>query len=337
MQPICTNLKMPKTKAYSERRKVLNELFRSRYYTLEELIDKVNERIGTNVSKKTIQDMIRYMRAEGAPIINEPNRGYIYEPKTYNIEETKIAAASVERIKLAATMLKQIPGLDIHEELNEVFEKLDMRIYDDENFEETFIQFDTRPGYVGAVYLADILEAIKGKTVISFDYQPFKYDTPMQMIIHPYLLKEYNNRWFLIGLPEHLRQKKQYEFYQYGLERIKSKIKPVSKIEHYIHHSFDPLTFCRDIIGVSTPRNAKNENVILRFSPDRAKYISTNPWHHSQTKIEGEENAFQFNLISNVELESIILSYGSDVEVLKPSSLRKKIKSLLIEAAKKYT
>ncbi len=63
---------MPVNKNYDLRRKVLNEAFRSRFFALDELILRVSDKLGESVSKKTVQDTIKYMRAEGAPIINEP-------------------------------------------------------------------------------------------------------------------------------------------------------------------------------------------------------------------------------------------------------------------------
>lgn len=325
---------MPQTKAYSDRRREMNKLFRSRYYTAEQLRERVINAIGKSVSAKTISDMIRYMRAEGAPIIHTRDKGYIYDPIGFNIEVIKIDPASVEKIKLAAVILKQFPGLDIHEELTYIFEQFDMKVEFEDDTD--FIQLDTRPSYEGAKYMVEILEAIKGKTVISFEYQPFKYELAKRVVVHPYLLKEWNNRWFLIGLPEHLRKEKIYQFHQFGLERMKSKIKVEGKIEHFQHHNFDAKTHFQNIIGISIPKEGKVQKVVLRFSPERIKYVTSNPWHNSQQRVKAKENTFEFQLIPNNELEAIILSFGADVEVLEPKSLRGKIAQLIIAAGQRY-
>ena len=112
---------MPVNKNYDLRRKVLNEAFRSRFFTLEELIKRVSDRLGESVSKKTVQDTIKFMRAEGAPIINEPGKGYIYDPKNFNLFEVKANPDSIAKMRQAATILRQIPGLDLHDDLKEVF------------------------------------------------------------------------------------------------------------------------------------------------------------------------------------------------------------------------
>lgn len=325
---------MPTNKSYSDRKKILNELFRTKAYSLPEIMARINERLDITISKKTIQNDIQALRKEalgkGAEIPCIDGR-YRYEPQNFNIFEVKVDPASVAKIKLAAALLKQIPGLDIHEELNEIFEKLEMRGINTEEDEQQFIQFDTRPEYTGAKYLAEILDAIKGETVISFDYQPFNHDVPIRIVVHPYLLKEWNNRWFLIGLPQHFHDNGEYEFHQYGLERIKSKVK-VEKIEFYRHHKFDASTFYKNVIGITIPKDAKVEKVVLQFTNARAKYIETNPLHHSQKLIAESEThlAFQYQLILNKELESLILSYGADVIIIEPQALKEQINKTLL-------
>ena len=330
---------MPKTKAYIDRRRVLNELFRTRYYTLNELIIRVSERIGTSISKKTIQDMIKYMRAEGAPIINEPGRGYVYDPKAFNIEETEIESYSVEKLKLVVNILRQIPGLEMHEDIQDVFEKLEMRIGSSGDINLNYIQFDTRPEYTGAKYLAEILEAIKSETVINFDYKPFGHEKPINVTVHPYLLKEWNNRWFLIGLPEHLRENGEIDFHQYGLERINSRITPLKTPIYYRHLKFDESTFYKNVIGVTVPKGKTPEKVILAFSSVRSNYILTNPLHLSQKLVrEGKiQTTFSYELILNPELETTILSFGADVVVIKPESLRIAISDKIKKAMDSYS
>jgi chromosome segregation and condensation protein ScpB len=310
---------MPKNKSYDDRKKILNEAFRSpRSCTLEELIERVSDKLGISLSKKTIQNDIRAMKQEamerGGELICINSR-YTYEPKNINLFEVKVDPASIDKIKLAADILKQIPGLDIHEELQEVFTKLEMRATDIEEDPE-IIQFDTRPDYAGAKYLAEILEAIKGETVITFDYQPFVHSQPMNIVLHPYLLKEYNNRWFVVGLPEHLRLQRLYEFHVYGLERVKGKIKPFTKTEYYRHYTFDTATYYKNVVGVTIPKGGKPETITLRFKIPRAFYVQTNPLHPSQRLIETTEThlTFSYCLVRNNELEALILSYGMDVE-----------------------
>ena len=331
---------MPKNKSYDDRKKILNQMFRTRAFTLQELILRVEEKLGKSISKKTIQNDIRAIKEEAEQQEAElkcENSRYFYEPRNFNLFEVKVNPDTIERVKLAASILKQIPGLDLHEELSEVFEKYEMRVSNLKE-DDQFIQFDTRPDYTGAKYLSEILESIKGETVIQFAYQPFTSDTPIVVTVHPYLLKEWNNRWFLIGLPEHLREKSEYEFHQYGLERIQDKIIPIKKVGFYRHHRFDETTFYKNVIGVTVPKDAQIEKVILRFSLARSKYVETNPLHRTQKtgKVTKIHKVFSYDLILNPELETIILSYGSDVEVIEPETLKVSIGNKIKRAMDLY-
>lgn len=325
---------MPKTKVYDDRKKVLNEMFRTKKFTMEELIDRVSDRIGDSISKKTIQNDIRAMREEAeskdGSIVCE-NGKYFYEPKNFNIYDVKVSDDIIDRIKLASSILKQIPGLDIHEDLKELFDKLDMKVKEEFAEETEVIQFDTRPSYTGIKYLTDILEAIKGKRVISFDYQGFSDDKSQRIMMHPYLLKEYNNRWSLIGMTEESRTANKITISRYGLERIMNRIKPEANIKYHYDDSFNPDTYLKNIFGVSLPDNPTIEVIHLKFSAARSKYVETNPFHFSQELLKESKThkIFTYQLIPNKELDSLILSFGSDVEVLKPISLRLKIMAII--------
>lgn len=325
----------------SERRlKFLNGLFRSgKSFTKKELEEKVSRHIapyrnrdeindnGLDISKRSIDGDIAKLRKEHkAPLVCVKRKYYYTNPK-FTIEKPDIDSESLQNIKIAAAILKQIPGLELHEDLLEIFETLENQDIQTKN-EVTYVQFDTRPGYDGNKHLVKALQACKIGSVISFDYQPFNADIPRRIILHPYLLKEYNNRWFLVGMTENSLSTNKYEISQFGLERIVGKIKNES-ISYYRHPKFNPDEYFTNIIGVSVPFDASVESVALRFKSDRAKYVETNKLHSTQELIKskgsGTHKTFTYQLIPNQEFESLILSFGADVEVLKPDSLRKRI------------
>lgn len=91
-----------------------------------------------------------------------------------------------------------------------------------------------------------------------------------------------------------------------------------------------------NIVGVTINWDAEVENVKLQFSERRFPYVLTKPLHGSQTIIDEEERIVQINVIPNKELESLILQFGDDVEILSPQSLRNQIKEKIQEMIKKY-
>lgn len=91
---------------------------------------------------------------------------------------------------------------------------------------------------------------------------------------------------------------------------------------------FQPQQFFEAVIGVSVPTGRQPELVLLKASPERARYIETKPLHPSQRVDERAADGsvvFAYHLVHNVELENQLLSFGETVEVLFPLSLRKAI------------
>lgn len=345
-------ISMPLNRNQQRRIKILNELFRSpKGYSKEELIDIVGERIkdyrkptekvadGKGISKRTIDGDIAYMRNElGAPIEIDSNGKYRYDNPNFTTEGIDIDPDALLNLKMAAHLIKNIPGFELYDELQQIINKFEMQadIADDE--QQTIILFGSKPDFTGNKYLLNVYEAIANRNVISFLYQPFTAEIPVEITLHPYLLKEYNNRWFLLGLTEQNRMENKLFISVFGLDRIQGKIKPVSTIEYYYHYDFNPAAYLHHVIGVSVPQEAKVETIQLRFKNTRAAYIITNPLHHSQKKIKTTEahTVFQFQLIPNRELEALILSYGADVEVLQPETLRNNIATIIAENKKLY-
>ena len=91
-----------------------------------------------------------------------------------------------------------------------------------------------------------------------------------------------------------------------------------------------------NIVGVTIDWNADIEKVKLKFSENRFPYVLTKPLHESQTVIDEEERIVQINVIPNKELDSLILQFGNDVEILSPPGLRNKIKEKIQEMIKIY-
>jgi predicted DNA-binding transcriptional regulator YafY len=260
---------------------------------------------------------------------------YKYVNPNFTTEGATLDPDEIANVKVAAALIKNIPGFELHKDLKDIIRKLEMQagIEDDE---EQVIQFDTRLGYSGNKHLTRLFEAITCKQVIRFRYKDFQEKKESEVTLHPYLLKEFNNRWSLIGVTENSRKERKYEVSRYGLERIIEKVKPADGIEYYKHYDFDPDTYLKDIIGVSLNAGDTIEDVVLKFSEKRAPYIETNPLHQSQNLVPKTKTTYSFQLIPNKELEALILFFGSDVEVLEPVSLRARIATLTLDASKKY-
>ena len=145
-------------------------------------------------------------------------------------------------------------------------------------------------------------------------------ENPVNYKISPYYLKQYNKRWFLLGLNSINKL-----LYTLPLDRIK-KIEVIN--EKYIENTIvDFSEYFEDIIGVSRKIEDKPIKIKLRFNKETAPYILTKPLHGSQRKLSYDEYGLiiQIEVIPNFELRQLILSYGDSVEILTPESFKNEI------------
>jgi predicted DNA-binding transcriptional regulator YafY len=77
---------------------------------------------------------------------------------------------------------------------------------------------------------------------------------------------------------------------------------------------------------------------ILRFTPERARWVADEQWHPQQTlRAEGNACVLEVPYSDPRELIMDILKYGPDVEVVAPASLRREVAARLRSAVKRYS
>lgn len=331
---------MPRNKDFSRRIEIIDECLRRRQkkWFVEDLLETVNskldERFDKKVSKRTLYEDLKYLQEEkGAPIIKqwEGQRVYYkYDDATYSVLNLPISEEEITRLKDAIKMLREINDFSILEEVDLIVEKLEHTISTNVPDSRTMIQFEKHTYAEGAEFIDDLFESIKGKSVLKIAYQPFGASEPQEWIVHPYLLKEYRNRWFIICRKEGTDQVS-----NLALDRIR-KIKN-SGIQFRENNLFDPETYYDNLIGVSFPAGEAVQEVVLRITGSQVNYIKTKPIHKTQELIS-EENAnsivIKLRLVINYELQAVLLSYTPDIEVLQPVSLRQQMREKLTSILK---
>jgi proteasome accessory factor B len=80
------------------------------------------------------------------------------------------------------------------------------------------------------------------------------------------------------------------------------------------------------------------DEVVLRFTPDAARWVEETPWHPSAriSKLDSGGIEVQLRVASEVEMRPWVLRWGSNVEVLAPVSLRDYVSTTLRKAAEQY-
>ena len=192
-----------------------------------------------------------------------------------------------------------------------------------------FIDFEKVPESWGHDFLSPLIESIRDKKVIEIYYQPFYEDKPYFIHVHPYLLKEYRYRWYLIGLND---QKK--ELRTYGLDRI-WEIKVLNKL--HIPMNFNAKEYFKNTVGVISPTGSPLI-IKIEVKKPQAQYLITQPLHSSQS-IDYEDDdriIFTYRVHPTYEFKVLLLGLGGDVKVLEPEILKAEIIKELKEALGGY-
>ena len=182
----------------------------------------------------------------------------------------------------------------------------------------------------GQQWLTVIVNAMRDGKAIELTYQSFWSDEPSTFTAHPYCLKIFKQRWYMLAYSE-----KRKEVRMYALDRIHD----IKTLETALNRpkNFNAAEFFSKYFGVFIDAD-EAETVELKAAPSQVKYLETLPLHDSQQKVEQTEEyaLFRYHVVPTYDFEQEILSMGSNVEVTKPEWFREKIWEEIAGMAKKY-
>jgi predicted DNA-binding transcriptional regulator YafY len=264
----------------------------------------------------------------GAPIVREGGEIYYEDPK-FSINDNPLNDTDVEVLNEVLRLIKPFQSLPQLRELETIVGKVQGTI--SQSTGEQIIELEHNPNAKGLIHLEKLYPLIKDGREIQVNYQPFNWFEPIIQLLHPYLIKEYNNRWFLLGwLPEDKR------FTVLGLDRIISYKETSGQVNKT--KKKDMLKLQKQIIGVSVAEGKSLVELKIWVNAAQVPYIVTKPLHSSQKLVAEQPDGciFSLQLIPNFELEQSILAYGERVKVLEPIELQDKILSRLKDAVQLY-
>jgi len=324
---------MPVNRNALIRYKTIDKCLQNHYrkWTLEDLIDACSdalyeyEGIDKGVSKRSIQADIQMMRSDklgyNAPIIVVDRKYYTYEDPNYSITNIPLTEQDLEKLSEAVEFMKQFQGFSHFRELDGMVQKLEDHIYSQKTQQHPVIDFEKNENLKGLEHLDRLYKAIIKEEVIHITYQSFRARAANDFDFHPYLLKEFRNRWFIIG-----RRKRGEGIMNLALDRIISVEK--SDANYQAPTDFDPQKWFNDVIGVTVSPTMEAEETLLFVTHQHAPYVMTKPLHHSQEFVDKDHYGITISLKvqHNFELEKLILGFGEGVQVLKPEKLKRRIK-----------
>lgn len=323
------------------RYKVLDDCFSNfrRKFYFNDLMERCNEALRelygddhSGIKTRTLRSDINYMRTRASEAgvevetVDDGNGFYYrYSEPDFSIFRQGLGEDDLAQLKETILMLQRFKGMPNFDWMSELVVKLEDKL-DLRGISKSVVGYDENQEYTGLDWFQDIFDAIINKSVLRIQYKTFS-DVDYDWIIHPYYIKEYNNRWFLFGLNE-----EKGTIYNVALDRIED-IEQVNK--EFIPSDIDFESYWDDVVGVSVESEEKMP-IRLKFSEHRFPYVMTKALHPSQRMVDVDNRIVEINVIPNNELEALILSFGRDVEVVSPIEYRQQIQAVIRETYDKY-
>lgn len=324
------------------RYQALDKCFRNtgRRYFIDDLISECNEALyhftgnRVEIKRRQIFEDIKFMESESGYNINllrhKDGRKvyYQYEDPNFTINSQPLSETEANQLKQAILTLSRFKGLPQFNWVEELSARLETS-FALNNSEKEIIQFEQNEYLKGLEFISVLYNSILYKKVITIEYQGFKQKEQVKYLFHPQLLKQYNNRWFLIGMMDNNEK-----FTNLSLDRIIS----VNEEPHitYRETSSDFAELFEDAIGVSIPNDEQPKKILFQVSQSLAPYILSKPLHGSQKIIDRDKFVFELEVHINYELKSLLLSFGEGLEIIAPSELRVDFKEKYQNILKKY-
>ncbi len=183
----------------------------------------------------------------------------------------------------------------------------------------------------GHRWLTIVMQAMLEDRVLELHYR--KYLSPGTDLrhVHPYAVKEFAKRWYVVGYNEEAGAVR-----VYAMDRIVELRAGSEKFS--LPKDFDVDRLFADSYGIYPPEGEKPVLVRLKATRREAAYMKDLPLHPSQIveKEDGDSVYFALRLIPNPNFIMELCRHGAALEVLSPQSLREEVAARLEQALKLY-
>lgn len=318
-------------------------------YTTHEILSLVNRECSEDkkVELRMIQKDIKALEEEfGKTMVrNAGCRGTVkYEDQSEPLFYQELTSEEEEILREVLRSLGQFDGLDNFTWLDLLKKKLDMA---DVSSTLPYISFSKNEGLqIPGTLLGRLFMAIARKTVIEVVYRPFG-KSPYSVKVHPYQLKQYNDRWFLLCSP--LESSSTDLILNLALDRMKEEFKYVEDAS-FVECPVDLKARFDEIIGVTLRQENEVQDIYFAVDDRSLDYIRTK-WIHA-TQFEFDRQAqedfrrkypslrdktfFSIECRENHELYARFASYMGNVVLVEPLHMKEKLQSYLKDAVNNY-
>jgi predicted DNA-binding transcriptional regulator YafY len=298
-------------------------------------LHRIGEQFG--IAKRTVHTDIKYLRERlNAPLgFHARYKGYFYTESTYQIPRLLLTETEVESVRRALLAAREYGGIaedaqmlaSMAERIGDVFMKTLPHISMESG---VHLAPDSR---VSASLLDDLQAAIRLRQRVRLLYHGNHRDEATERVICPWHLMNHESEWYVTGFCE--MRGSQRDFH---LSRITDYLVLPDEQAYTIPPDFSGETYTKESFGVYHGAG-DFVSVKIRFSPHQSRWIRERVYHHTQEIIKNTDGSvtLSMHITGTVGVKRWILGYGSDAEVLEPTSLRKEIQAEIKKLGEIYS
>lgn len=346
---------MPITRSAFQRYRLIDEIIsrHPRQYSKQRLFELCQDKCGIRSISSLEKDIQRLREDHDAPIAYDKRRnGYYYTDPQFRLLRLMLSPDDMEALDYAREVLTATQGASVAGELANALQKVRQSL---DIIREVKTEKGAASGLTRRVvyveerimggnrhYVPVLIRAINQNRQIAFHYR--KHETsieepvtlaekPKLRTLHPILLREVADSWYVIGYDELSGKERTFAF---------DRMSDLEIIDDLCAVPPDVLTNVSElfehIYGI-TDSNGPVEEILLQFSPLFGRYVKAKPIHQTQEVVRDtdDECVVRLRLAPNRDLLMHLRSYGEHLTVLRPDSLAKDLQESLAATLARYT
>ena len=257
---------------------------------------------------------------------------YCYREEHFSIMPYLTSEMSDAEYKKLVSAINKFKGVLSDQNFEEIKFAIQSRIEADYNKGGNCVEYEDNRRLKGREFRPIIYKAINEKKALWIEYTKFDGKVIEPFEFHPFLLKQYNDRWYVFGYNVSTKN----FYYNIPLDRLSTTPQIMDK--HVISCPTDYMTYFHNIVGVSKNHH-KIEHIEVCIKDINAwGRIITKPLPTQEIKVKFKKHEnygiITLDLIPNEELYTKILSWGKFIEVLSPQVVRDKLKEIIKSISK---
>jgi predicted DNA-binding transcriptional regulator YafY len=287
------------------------------------------------ISLKTAQRSIDHFRDRLlAPLeYDQSHKGYYYTDSTFQLPVIRISEEELLALLISRKLITEASAGSLADELGSVSKRLGSllaanlpgKAKPEEAFSFRWKNINPADPQTFKVVTSALLQ---GKLLTFCYYSPTSSNCTMRTV-EPHHMVNYMGNWHLIAFCLLRNDWRDFVLGRMTLCCVEGKSFQIREKEEW-------QPFLQNTFGIF--QNHNSFNVVLRFSPERSRWIKGEMWHEAQTEVVQDDGSLVRTIPVSHEQEIMmeILKHGSHVEVLEPGWLREKIINEMYDAAKNY-